>query len=446
MTPPELRKLVVHSWNSELYGVGEWMGKPVHFPYVGLGDEIEYWKLGRGKRSWNKLFSRLPAQDNSTVPAKCSYFGICGGCRAQQIPYATQFALKTNSFLTYYKETWGIEVELIPAKEIWNYRNRMDFAVFPEAIGLRQEGNFRKIVDINHCSIQSERANAELVLMRDLISQSDLPYDRKQETGFLKYITLRTSSDHKELQTILTFIQDFSGTELEKIWEERILELSQADSLIFCYNRKQAEVSAMGNFKVLKGENFFHETVLGQDFEVPFDSFFQPNPKGFDPILKYIEKQLNNKQEKHLVDLYCGSGFFSLLFGNQFESLSGFDNIASSIERARTQIGRKFPEKSIRFEVKDLYSIREEFEILGKNASDTFVIVDPPRNGLGKELTDILRKSSVNAILYVSCNPHSQKKDLEEMSLVFVPESILITDPYPHTPHLESVLLLKRRK
>ncbi|MCB1178175.1 MAG: methyltransferase domain-containing protein, partial [Leptospiraceae bacterium] len=163
-------------------------------------------------------------------------------------------------------------------------------------------------------------------------------------------------------------------------------------------------------------------------------------------ILNFIKSILEENNFDKLVDLFCGSGFFSLLFAENFSSIHGWDISDSSITKAKEQKEKLYPENKILFEVKDLYTIKKDFidqDIFNEN---TLLIMDPPRNGIGNELANSLIDSEVKYICYVSCNPYSQIKDIENLQNSYKPINGLITDPYPHTPHLESVLFLERNK
>lgn len=430
--------LKIESYTSDLLGKGKINRKEYFFPYVQIGDRIYFQEIGRRKQKRNQILE-IQKQSLEFLP-KCSYFSKCGGCRAQQIPYDLQFQLKTLELTDYYYTQYGIQPKLIPASKIWNYRNRMDFVVVPEKIGLRGEGNFRQIIDIAHCEIQSERANLELSKIRDFLKSPEIAYDRKQKTGYLKYLTLRTNSDSSELMLILTFIDPANGSITSKV-EEYLRKESQAEHILFCYNRERAEVSAQGRFEVIKGNYFFQEKIFDKTFEVPFDSFFQPNPIGFLPILDFIKEKLINLNYEKLLDLFCGTGFFSIVFGDKFPMIQGFDFVPSSIERANTQLKKIYPTKQIRFEVLDLYQSKENSF---QSENHTVAILDPPRNGLGKNILKILENSNIPILFYVSCNPKIQRTDFEYLSKSYRLIDILITDPYPHTPHLESVMYLER--
>jgi tRNA (uracil-5-)-methyltransferase len=433
---PLTTKIIDYSF--DLTGIGYVGEKAYTFKYANIGDEIEFEILGRGKR---KYFKVLRHTKSNSVDAGCEYFERCGGCRARNISYPLQFELKTKEILKQFKEQFQIELEKVPAQKTEHYRNRMDFAVFPGMIGLRQEGNFRRIVDINKCNIQKDRANIELEQLRELL----IPYafNRKTLEGFLKYLTLRVS-EKNELISILTFTKSFRDHPQESELIVHIQEKSTADSVLFCYNNEKSEVSVSDDYKIIKGREYYLEYFNDQKWNVPFNSFSQPNLNGFEPILNFIHNKIQTSNKKRMIDLFCGSGFFSIIFGKSFDELIGYDITKSSVEMANRVLRDLYSLKKVDFHQKDLYQIKDSL-IFDEMGCDSILIMDPPRNGIGQEMIQTLELSKIDEIIYVSCNPNSQLKDLESLTKAYSIESGLITDPYPHTPHLESVLYLKRR-
>lgn len=417
----------------------------IEVPYSLPGDSynVTLFKKKRRKPSAKlELISQVPR----TVTAPCPAFTRCGGCSAQHIPYEEQFVYKTSKLSESYRKDFGIEPVLISAQKEFHYRNRMDFAVFPgPVIGQREAGSFRYIVDLEYCFIQSEESNEELKRFRTLLSEfPNLPYDRRSDSGFLKYVTLRKAKNTTDLMTILTFVEEFKNSNEEKEFAEACLKYLKADHLLFCFNRRKGEISAIGEVKILRGKEFYQELVSGKEFRVPFDSFFQPNPDGFQPILDFIENEIP-KSADHLIDLFCGSGFFSRIFAHKFKKITGIDSIESSLEIARKQMTFDFPNIQFSYLREDLFSKKASpaLENLFQTQENNVLIADPPRAGLGEFVIDALKNSKISFFLYVSCNPGSQKEDLSKLKDSFQIQKILITDPYPQTPHLESVAFLR---
>ncbi|MBP7280373.1 MAG: class I SAM-dependent RNA methyltransferase [Leptospiraceae bacterium] len=438
---PILLTTKIVTLNSSLQGVSP--DTNLTFRYTDIGDEVTYEQRGRGKNKFAKVESILRANEYNP---RCRHFADCGGCSGQHIAYERQFQVKTKEILEKFKANHNFQPDLAPATKLYNYRNRMDFAVFPGFIGLRQAENFRRIINVSKCELQSDWANQELTQLRNLIQKefSNLPLDRRTGEGYLKYITLRTNQTSSDTITIFTFIEEFQDTELEEKFISEVLKFSRSNNIVFCYNRKQSEVSADGKLKIVRGKSYFTEEIHGKQIQVPFNSFFQPNPDGFIPIIRFIEEILQNTESSTLIDLFCGNGFFSILFGDRFQHLIGYDWVESSIQTATENLTRIYPDKKIKFEKKDLLQFKDVFTSSNSIPKDSILILDPPRNGIGTKLTEYILESEIENILYVSCNPNSQLEDLKILSQKYQILSGLITDPYPHTPHLESVLFLKR--
>ncbi|WP_244310249.1 class I SAM-dependent RNA methyltransferase [Leptospira noumeaensis] len=416
-------------------------GKKVNIFFAYPGDEltVEYVKRRPRQRSL-RIHETIRHHDWNLV--KCDVFGECGGCTGQHIDYEKQLELKFSPILESFKKDLGISITPLPSSKIYEYRSRMDFSVFPgPIIGQRQRGNFRKVVPITSCSIQSQWANDALKDVQSVLNQiPDVIWDRRSEEGGLKYLTIRKAQNTDDGILIFTFTEGYeSHPSMEKFRNLCLASLKQ-ESLLFCYNRPKSEVSASGRAEVLRGKSTFTEQVLGETFQIPFDSFFQPNPSGFLPILSFIKERLP-QAGKNLIDLFCGNGFFSLLYGGSFQNVDGYELTESSIAIASKTFEGRFPNKSHSFQITNLFMSTD----LLKEKEDATLILDPPRAGAGKLVSQWIRDFGPKHLFYVSCNPYSQKEDVS----TFLPnydfmDGILI-DPYPHTPHTESVLFFQRK-
>ncbi|PJZ45027.1 class I SAM-dependent RNA methyltransferase [Leptospira brenneri] len=435
-------KVIVESLDSDFSGiVTAPNGKKVNVFFAYPGDElhVEYVKRRPRQRS---LRIQETIRNHDWKLVSCDVFGECGGCTGQHIDYKQQLELKFSPILQAFQKDLGISIHPLPSEQIYEYRSRMDFSVFPgPIIGQRQRGNFRKVVPITSCSIQSHWANEALKNVQSVLNQMpEVIWDRKNEEGGLKYLTIRKAQNTEDGILIFTFTDGYeSHPSMEKFRNLCLTSLPQ-ESLLFCYNRPKSEVSAFGRPEILRGKSTFTEQVLGETFQIPFDSFFQPNPKGFLPILSFIKERLP-KSGKNLIDLFCGNGFFSLLYGGSFENVDGYELTESSIAIATETFQNRYPEKSHSFQIANLFMSTE----LLKPKEDATLILDPPRAGAGKLVNQWIRDFGPKHLFYVSCNPYSQKEDVS----TFLPsydfmDGILI-DPYPHTPHTESVLFFQRK-
>ncbi|MEM7179434.1 MAG: hypothetical protein AAF518_00860 [Spirochaetota bacterium] len=434
----------IERWNAQLEGEGELQKRIYSFRYTSIGDHVTFEERGKRKRKYLKVLEVDKVLPKEQAP--CKSFGQCGGCAGQHIPYQEQFFLKTDRIIQEFAELTGQNMQSVAASQIYGHRNRMDFTVQPgPIIGFRQAGNFRVTANVEKCLIQSEWANNELKNLRNWLQQyPDLPRKRNHGPGYLKYITLRKAIYTDDTMLILTFSQEIKNTELLATLQSEVLQHTTAKNIIFCYNRPQSEVSAQGDFEVLSGNPYYIETLLEKKLEIPFDSFFQPNPSGFLPILEFLKKHLADIKTEELLDIFCGNGFFSILLGEHFSKLQGFDIVKSSIQQATQQLEKIYPHKETNYQVIDLYSIKNS-TFLETIHHNTVAIIDPPRNGIGTKVLDILQKLPIKNLFYVSCNPKVQLQELQVLQSTYTVKEGLITDPYPHSPHLESVVFLQRK-
>ncbi|NUM42833.1 MAG: hypothetical protein HUU45_14535 [Leptospiraceae bacterium] len=262
------KNIVIRNILSNLKGEGVLEDTPYSFPYTNIGDEVIFEERGRGKR---KHFVVSAIIRKKEIQPKCSHFTHCGGCAGQHFSYEEQFELKTNFYKEKIFNEFSITPILISANKEYNYRNRMDFAVFPgKIVGLHQAGNFRKIIDIEHCHLQNDFANNELTKFKNTLHNfPEIIYNRKTEEGFLKYITFRRGVFSSDNIAILTFVKGFENTNEFTKLKSAILQSLESKNIVFCFNRKKAEVSASGEFIAIRGNHFYEEILFEKVFKIP---------------------------------------------------------------------------------------------------------------------------------------------------------------------------------
>ncbi|MCW7497753.1 class I SAM-dependent RNA methyltransferase [Leptospira levettii] len=435
-------KVKVEGLNSDFSGiVTAPNGKKVDIFFVHPGDELVVEYVKRRPRQRSLKIHEIIRNHNWDL-VKCDVFGNCGGCTGQHIPYETQLELKFQPILQLFQKDLGISLKPVPQAETYAYRSRMDFSVFPgPIIGQRQRGNFRKVVPIKHCSIQSAWANQALQDVQSVLDQMpEVIWDRKSEVGGLKYLTIRKAQNTEDGILIFTFTEGYETDPKMQSFRNLCLSQLKQPTLLFCYNRPKSEVSAVGRPEILRGKDSFTEMVLGHRFEVPFDSFFQPNPNGFLPILNFIQERMT-KDQSTLIDLFCGNGFFSLLYGEHFHHVDGYELTESSIVTASQLFQETYPNKSHAFQVANLFLSTDGL----KKQENACLILDPPRAGAGKLVNHWIRDFGPEFVFYVSCNPYSQKEDVTLFLSAYDYVDGILIDPYPHTPHTESVLFFRRK-
>lgn len=446
--------LPVERLNDKFEGEFTFRGRRYGVPFTLPGDHVQFQLERKGRRRNSMKVVKIERADSypDSLPLSapfCEHHGRCGGCRAQHLDYQYQLTLKTEPVRAKMIEKFGVTPAVLPAPARRHFRGRMDFAVAPNAVGLRPAGDFASFVDIAECPVQSEAANAVLeVFRRVLAKHPGVAFDRETETGVLKYITIRSGhestlaaltieSERREDPDYLRFRADLCDT------------LPDGFPLIETYSVSPSDVSCTPDGTTVRGEGFFTARLGRRDFRVPYDAFFQPNPAAFDVLLDWCFAALDECFEADgsvLIDLYAGMGVLSSLlvhrYPDRFRAVRGFDFTPSAVQRAPDF----FPEETaLDFRALDLNRPGPDL-FAGENPA-SLIVIDPPRAGLSPNLARLIaEKKPAPLILYISCNPRTQLRDLDEFLFAsYRPLDACIADCFPFTPHLEQAILLERR-
>ena len=388
----------------------------------------------------------------------CAAYGLCGGCRGQHFTYDSQVRIKARPILETIQADYGFEPVFLPPPALRSYRDRMDFVVEGSVLGQRKAGDFDGFVDLERCEIQKEEGNRALLWMRSFLNEHpEIPYRRSENAGFLKYVTIRTGSGSGVLVLTVTreALEDPVYTRFREEWikkgeRERVAgKALEGFSLIETVSDSaESELSCLPDGRVLLGEPWFLNRLGGESYQVPYDSFFQPNPTAFDGLLSFatdhITSMLSGEDREALLlsDLYCGAGVLSSLFVRRFpgvfSGVDGVDFTESAIARAPEHF-QNFSGK-VNFVADDLNKPSGE---IFRNGTPGLILVDPPRAGLSPAVRKAIIRSGAEFVVYFSCNPASQLADLKELESAYRPVAGALSDPYPHTPHLEQVLILR---
>ncbi|MCS7204711.1 MAG: hypothetical protein NZ853_03360 [Leptospiraceae bacterium] len=454
-------KFQIHKLLSNLEGEILFKNSHLSIPFVVPGDIVEVKIQKRHaqliKLERNSNFSHL-------VEPKCRYFSECGGCKGQHLDYPYQWGLKTQELKNYYQKEFSLKIEEVLPSQKYHYRNRMDFVVTEEKVGLRKLYDYNSIVDIEQCEIQSQEANEILLSFRNLLKEyPNLGYSRKLHQGVIKYITLRVGDS---IFVILTINENYHHNEVLKQSYQNFLQkfiqklkelqdqFQKTISLKECYTGTFSEVSNVLNGKVLLGMPYFEISFADLKFQIPPDSFFQPHTSVITQMMgkaiQFLRKTRALPSSISLMDLFCGVGTLLLLVYDRLsdtysiKDMMGVEFSESSIAWAKVNFEyylRSSPKMtSFEFQAKDL---TKKLDI--KPSENTVLILDPPRSGLHKNLINwiIKHQKQIRWILYLSCNPQKQKDEIEILKKFYQVKYIVFGDPFPHTAHWESLIVLQ---
>ena len=405
-----------------------------------------------------KVLSESPDATN----ASCGHYWICS--KLQNLSYKRQIDEKVSQVEDAFRRIGGLSnftlEKVREAESIYHYRNKMEFTFSPNrwvldsepegvdrsfALGLHIPGRFDKILDINNCYIQPEIGNRILSVTRDVcLSNRELrPYDPKSHIGFLRFLMLRYGINTKDLMVnIVTSYHDID--KLTPLTDGLLKGFPEITSLVNNVNTRKADVAFGESETLLYGEPSIKEKLGDLTFEISANSFFQTNTDQGEILYQEIKDAIDLKGDEILYDLYCGTGTIGLYLSKKAKKVFGFEVIRSALDDAE--------KNAVRNNISNIIFIKANLDTFFKSGQlpkrvpkPDVIVVDPPRAGMHEDMTNYLPKLGAKKIIYASCNPTTQARDAKILNAYgYRIISSTMVDMFPHTPHIETVMLFSK--
>jgi len=394
------------------------------------------------------------------INAQCRDSGFCGGCKWQFLKYHKQLEYKRDFVI---ESLWHIGSlkdicvhPVIPSEKIFGYRNKMEFScsdrrwLLPEelgccdvdtgfAIGLHAPGAFYKVIDTDRCLLQPDLGNKILADAREYMKNSDAPpYGLRSHTGFWRFLMLRHSAAFDRwMVNIVTSREDPAQTEpLAKLLVDRYPEIV---SVVNNVTAKKSGV-ATGEYEIhLAGEPSISDRIGKYSFEISANSFFQTNTTGAKLLYDVVKKFADLLGDELVLDLYSGIGTIAIYLSAYARDIVGFEVVESAVSDAEKNC-RMNNITNCRFILGDLKESLKEF-----SGKPDVMVIDPPRSGMHKNVLKEVVNLSPEKIIYVSCNPSTMARDISLIKDEYEVLEVQPVDMFPHTYHIESVALMKKR-
>ncbi len=393
------------------------------------------------------------------TPAPCAYFGTCGGCRWQDVDYQGQLEFKRRNVQDVLQRIGGfndIEIPLpLGSPKIFHYRNKMEFTFGDRpwltradaqehsapsfALGLHVPRRFDKILDIDECHLQSPLANEILNFVKAFAESSGCaPYSVRSYEGFWRFLVIREMEHTREL--MVHVITSNENTSLMNALKEQILvRFPQITSLLNGISQKKSQVAVNDYEILLHGKSTILEKLDDYEFEISSNSFFQTNTLAAEVLYRTLLEAADLKGNEIIYDLYCGTGSMAIYLSAHAKQITGVELVESAIKNAEKNRQRNNV-SNVQFMQGDIRTVLRQLD----QKADA-IIVDPPRSGMHPDVVDGLLEILPEKIIYVSCNPSTQARDLallckDKYSL----RHIQPVDMFPHTYHIENVVTLAR--
>ena len=438
----------------------------IFVPFVIPGDVVNL-QLSRKKKNYaeGKVVSFVSFSPNR-VEAFCEHFGVCGGCKWQILPYEEQLKHKHKQVTDSLTRIGKIELpEIMPilgSKKTTFYRNKLEFTFsnkkwltqqqlnegvsFEEmnmnALGFHIPGCFDKVLDINKCWLQNDISNDIRNFIREYCHTKGYTFfDLRNRGGLLRNIIVRTSTTG-ELMLIVVFYEN-NRSEREDLLNVIADKFPEITSLLYIVNEKANDTITDQVVLTWKGNDFIYEEMEGLHFKIGPKSFYQTNSEQAYELYKITRDFAGLTGDELVYDLYTGTGTIANFVASKARKVVGIEYVEDAIEDAVVNSDYNKIENTLFFagDMKDI--LTQDF--IAEHGRPDVIITDPPRAGMHDDVINVILFAEPQRIVYVSCNPATQARDLALLDSKYKVIKVQPVDMFPHTHHVENVVLLHKK-
>ena len=405
----------------------------------------------KGGNAEGRLLEVLEKSSLETRKPVCSIFPACGGCMYQTMPYEEQMRMKEGQVRRLMdvavKGDYVFEGVKASPKE-FGYRNKMEFSFGDEfkdgplSLGLHKKGSTYDVLTASDCRLVHEDMNKILVCVLEYFRERNVSYYKKmQHTGYLRHLLLRRGDTTGEiLVNLVTTTQE--EHDLSQLTDELLkLKLDgKIVGILHILNDALSDVVKSDATRILYGQDFFYEKLLGLEFKITPFSFFQPNTRGAEVLYETVRDYIGDIHDMTVFDLFSGTGTISQVLAPVAKKVVGVEIVEEAVEAARENAARNGI-TNCKFIAGDVFRVLDELE-----EKPDVIVLDPPRDGIHPKALPKILKYGVERIVYISCKMTSLARDLEMMQIAgYRVEKITAVDQFCETVHVETVCLMSRK-
>lgn len=458
---PVLRNVLIESVGAEGNAIARVDNMVIFVPMVIPGDIVDI-RVTRKRRKYMEgkpLFFHKYSEKR--VKPVCEHFGVCGGCKWQHLSYADQLKYKERQVEETLKRIGkidNIQVQPILASEKTEaYRNKLEYtfssdkwfsreeidsgAVFnnTNAAGFHLPGMYDKVLDINKCWLQAEPGNAIRNFIKKYGEEKKLKfYDTKNHNGFLRNLIIRNSST-SELMIIVVFGEEDRKTILDLL-EAVKQSFPEITSLLYAVNRKKNDTLYDQQIICYTGKEYITEKMEDLSFRIGPKSFFQTNTAQALKLYQKIREFADLTGRENVYDLYTGTGTIANFVAKHAEVVIGMESVPEAVADAGLN-SKLNGISNTRFFTGDIKDILSE-AFIAEHGKPDIIITDPPRAGMHADVLRAVSDAAPEKIIYVSCNPSTQARDVTMLSGLYNVAAVQPVDMFPHTHHVENIVVM----
>ena len=439
----------------------------VFVPYVVPGDVVDL-QVRRKKHSYAEA-EAVKFYEYSAERAKpfCKHYGVCGGCKWQCLAYEHQLKYKQQQVYDALTRIGKVELpEIMPilgSEQICEYRNKLEFTFSNkrwltweevarnvqydnmDALGFHIPGAFDKVLDIEECWLMRDLNNRLRNGIRDFAHRENIPfYDLRSHSGVLRSMMIRTSTTGEVMLLLQARVEcDNDMVQLEKVLQYIADAFPEVTSLLYVVNNKCNDT--FGDLEVVtyKGTDVIYEEMEGLRFKVGPKSFYQTNSKQAYNLYKVAREFASLTGDEVVYDLYTGTGTIANFVASKAKKVIGIEYVEDAIVDARVNAELN-GFNNLAFFAGDMKDILTR-DFINEHGRPDVIITDPPRAGMHEDVVSTILFAAPERIVYVSCNPATQARDLQLLDADYKVVAVRPVDMFPHTHHVENVVLLERR-
>ena len=410
---------------------------------------INKFKRGNAEGRLLEVLEKSPLETREPV---CSIFPACGGCMYQTMPYEEQVKMKEGQIRRIMdpvvKGEYVFEGVKHSPKE-FHYRNKMEFSFGDEfkdgplSLGLHKKGSTYDVLTAGDCQLVHEDMDKILLCVLNYFKERNVSYYKKmQHVGYLRHLLLRRGDTTGEIlvNLVTTTQEEYDLTPL--VEELLALELEgKIVGILHILNDSLSDVVKSDETRILYGQDFFYEKLLGLEFKITPFSFFQPNSKGAEVLYETVREYIGDIDNQVVFDLFSGTGTIGQVLAPVAKKVIGVEIIEEAVEAAKENAVRNGL-SNCRFIAGDVFKVLDEIE-----EKPDVIVLDPPRDGIHPKALPKILNYGVDKIVYISCKMTSLARDLEMMQLAgYRVEKMTAVDQFCETVHCETVVLLSHKK
>ena len=439
-------------------------GKVIFVPFAVPGDVVDIQVKIKRKGYMEGYVTNMIKPSPDRIEPFCSHFGVCGGCKWQSLPYSTQLRFKQQQVTDQLTRIGHLKLpEITPILGSENeqyYRNKLEFTFSSKrwieslteaenlpaeqrtGLGFHIAGLFDKVLDIEHCYLQPSPSNEIRLFVKQFAMKNGYTFfDLREQTGFLRTMVIRTSTTD-EVMVIVVFANE-NKEDRERLLDALKENFPAITSLNWIINGKKNDSIADLDCSNYSGMPYITEKMEELTFRIGPKSFYQTNSHQAYRLYSIVRDFAELKGDEILYDLYTGTGTIALFLAKGASKVVGIEYVPEAIEDAKINAAENNIQNCSFFagDMKDMLSP----QFIEQNGKPNVVILDPPRAGIHPDVAKVLAEAAPEKIVYVSCNPATQARDIALLGDNYEIKRVQPVDMFPHTHHLENVVLLVKK-